>query len=218
MGSIRRGWMYSLPVVDSLIAPNLLRPFDFDGRKFDPVMEVERHLEQMMARYRVGSGSGIAIVSPYASCVQDSYNSLYAALHTFENKFLKEDYMVQWMKQYEHMYRWADYGSKQYYRLIDLIEYARNIKNKIISFGAPAGNWKDNLKNPVGARNPGLFRDFLQLPFFWKTAMPRAGYDRFLEASLLSRVEAIWIIKSVTIGGEQDSELVPLAPNTPFRR
>ena len=218
MGSIKRGWMYSLPVVDSLIAPNLLRPFDFDGRKFDPIMEIERHLEQMMARYRVGSGSGIAVVSPKASCVQDSYNSLYAALHSFENKFLKEEYMVQWMEQHEHMDRWADSESKQYYRLIDLVEYAKNIKNRITSFGALSGNWKDNLKNPVGARKSNIIGDFFQLPYIWKTAMPRAGFDRFLEATLLSKVKAIWIIKSVTIGGEQDSELVPLAPTTPFRR
>ena len=126
--------------------------------------------------------------------------------------------MVQWMEQHEHMDRWADSESKQYCRLIDLVEYAKNIKNRITSFGALSGNWKDNLKNPVGARKSNIIGDFFQLPYIWKTAMPRAGFDRFLEATLLSKVKAIWIIKSVTIGGEQDSELVPLAPTTPFRR
>lgn len=72
-GSFARGWMYSRPVVDTMLfAPMLTRSYDIGGVRFRPLDALVRELEAMTARYRTGNGTGASTVTPASSCVQDS--------------------------------------------------------------------------------------------------------------------------------------------------
>nr|WP_322712056.1 hypothetical protein [Nostoc sp. ChiSLP03a] len=83
MGNLQRGWLATRPVSDILIEFDpVTQDYDFDGVKLSPLKEFQQQLQITMARYRVGDGTGGAMVSPATSCVQDASQALYAAILT----------------------------------------------------------------------------------------------------------------------------------------
>ena len=68
-GNLQRGWLGLRPISDVLV------------RVEEPLLkELALQAEVLMARYRSGDGTGVALVTPATSCVQDSSQALFLAL------------------------------------------------------------------------------------------------------------------------------------------
>ncbi len=58
----------------------ITQDYDFDGIKLSPIAELSRQLDIMTARYRIGDGTGAAVVSSATSCVQDANQALFLTI------------------------------------------------------------------------------------------------------------------------------------------
>ncbi|NJO19146.1 MAG: hypothetical protein HC838_02435 [Spirulinaceae cyanobacterium RM2_2_10] len=78
MGDRQVGWLGTRPVADILIRfPPFTGSYTLGGETRSPLTGFGRQLEAMMARYRVGDGTGATFVGPANNCAQDSNQALY---------------------------------------------------------------------------------------------------------------------------------------------
>jgi len=59
-GSLERGWLNSRPLSDAIVKLDLLEDYHFGGVSLSPLTEFHKQLEIMMARYRIGDGTGVS--------------------------------------------------------------------------------------------------------------------------------------------------------------
>jgi len=207
-GSLKRGWMYSIPIFDALISSELFNEYQIDDWKFSPLNELEKNFSQMNARYRIGGGEGISIVKPWSSCVQDSHNALYAALKGFFKLISENSKLNSWMSN--------NPNDPNVIRFKSLQNYAKNIERRITFMGIAQRDWRINAENPAGHRKASKIGGALSSLLSWKTSYPRSGFDNFLKSSIDSNIDGLWLLRNSMIGGYQNSETKPLAPSTPF--
>lgn len=84
-GDLHRGWVFSRPIGDMLVADQIFdRAFELqmgDGKMQITVLDgIVMSIEEIMAMYRVGFGTGRASVTPVTSCSQDSILAMHLAL------------------------------------------------------------------------------------------------------------------------------------------
>ena len=202
MGNLRRGWMYSIPVADTVLKIPELEPYNINGQTIRPMRGLERELEKMMAKYRTGSGSGCSMVRPDVSCVQDSHCALYGALDQLINGLGKRPEIIAWQKS----------GSADAKRFASLISLGREVEKTITSFGNAQGNWKDFVQTPFGTRNPGKVKALVNALLAIKTVFPRAAHDHLLQL-FASREYPMWTILTCQIGGVIPG-LIPQKPTS----
>lgn len=202
MGNLRRGWMYSIPVADTIIKIPELEPYQINGQKIRPMRGLARELEKMMAKYRVGSGSGCSMVRPDVSCAQDSHCALYSALNILINGLGKQPETVAWLKS----------GAADAQRFEALISLGKEVEKTITSFGIAQENWKDFVETPFGTRNPGKVKAMVNALLAIRTVFPRAAYDHLLKLSA-NRQYSMWTILTSQIGGVIPG-LIPIKPTS----
>ncbi|MEL6165980.1 MAG: hypothetical protein AAFR37_20300, partial [Cyanobacteria bacterium J06628_3] len=99
MGSLWQGWLGTRPVSDILLKYEpITTDYDFDGIKLSPLTEFIEEQREIMARYRVGDGSGASLITPTASCVQDSNQALYATVHDIRKFVELNPTITDWLK------------------------------------------------------------------------------------------------------------------------
>lgn len=209
MGSLRRGWMYTIPVSDTMIQIPELEPYDINGWKINPYRGLSRLLEIMAATYRTGGGSGIASVSPAISCVQDSHYALYGALMTFEKTIGGARQTIEWLST-------KDALDPEVIRFMSLGMLVKDVKDRITILGLSRNDWKKNFDNPLGTRDPNIAETAVRTLLSLKSVFPRDGNDNliFMAANRKCRV---WSILTTMCGGKADG-LTPVAPNSLVNR
>ncbi|HAE39382.1 MAG TPA: hypothetical protein DCG57_12200, partial [Candidatus Riflebacteria bacterium] len=206
MGNLRRGWMYSIPVADTILDIPELRPYQISGRKIRPMRGLERELEKMMALYRIGAGTGCSMVRPDVSCVQDSHCALYAGLDRLAGDFSKKPETIAWLKT----------GTDDAVRFKQLLELARDIENSITRFGIAQGNWRKFAESPFGTRNPDKVAALINTMISLQTMFPRAAHDHLLSMAA-QRQYPMWTILTCQIGGVLP-KLIPQKPTSVLRK
>ena len=206
MGNLRRGWMYCLPVSDTIIGIPELQPFTIGNETIDPLRGLSRELERMMALYRVGGGTGCATIRPDVSCVQDSHAALYSGIHILLEKLGEQPAVKQWLQS-------KGASDPEVQRFNSLKRLGADIEHAITSFSTAQGSWKDFYANPLGTRPPGSANPILNTLLSLNTLFPRGAHDQFLQMAA-DRGYPMWSILTVQIGGLMPG-VIPLKPNTP---
>lgn len=210
MGSTARGWMYSRPVTDIVVRfPEMNTKFKINGREISFMDILNGEVEKMMARYRIGDGDGVAIISSTNSCVQDSSQSLYAAIYNFKELTQKNPSFMKWVKENpEHR---------------DVIAYKKlsELTSSLEKIVKPAGisrpDWKSYAESGYFTTDTGgVMGVVLKTLLSWKTVMPRYADDKFAEV-FLDNGASLWALKAGQIGGEQENRY-PTAPTYPFSK
>jgi len=205
-GSLKRGWMYTIPISDTVVRIPELEPYDFNGWEVKPWSGLNRQLEQMQSLYRVGAGSGLSSVKQDISCVQDSHAALYSALRTFEETIAKTGKVKEWTSG-----KGPDAAEvKRYLRLLLLV---RDIKKSITTFGIAQSNWREFFNQPLGTRNPNKVVALINILLSKRSIFPRKGNDNLLRLAA-DKGYPMWSILTCQVGGEIP-KLVPLAPSSP---
>ncbi|KAF1083524.1 MAG: hypothetical protein GQF41_0302 [Candidatus Rifleibacterium amylolyticum] len=205
-GSLKRGWMYTIPISDTIIRIPELEPYNFNGWEVKPWSGLNRQLEQMQSLYRVGAGSGISSVKQDISCVQDSHAALYSALRTFEETIAKTGKVKEWISG-----KGPDAAEvKRYLRLLLLV---RDIKKSITTFGIAQSNWREFFNQPLGTRNPNKVVGLINILLSKRSIFPRKGNDNLLRLAA-EKGYPMWSLLTCQIGGEIP-KLIPLAPTSP---
>ena len=204
MGDLQRGWLGNRPVSDLLVKfEAVTEDYDFDGVKVSPLKEFTRQMEIMMARYRIGDGTGAAVVKPSTSCVQDSNQALYVTIKRIEAVIKSNPQIQNWLKRYPDHPQTRRFGQ--------LVELGRSLEHQLVPLGIVRSDWRKNAQTLAGTSlEAGSFRNFMAALTTWRTVLPRRAHDE-IATIFLKNQASIWAIRTNQVGG-YDPDIEPLAP------
>ncbi len=208
MGNLQRGWLPTRPVSDILIKFDpVTQDYDFDGVKLSPLEQFQQQLQVTMARYRVGDGTGGAMVSPATSCIQDSSQALYAAILAIKNQVATTPQIQAWLR--------ANPNHPQTLRFQQLVELGQSLEQQLAPLGIVRADWQSQAGILAGTgigKTTKLFQDVSIWAGLttWRTIMPRLAHDD-LAAIFLKHGAIMQVLRTNQVGGWQPN-ITPLAP------
>ncbi|MEH2025533.1 MAG: CPBP family glutamic-type intramembrane protease [Nostoc sp.] len=208
MGNLQRGWLATRPVSDILIKfEPVTQDYDFDGVKLSPLEQFQQQLQVTMARYRVGDGTGGAMVSPATSCVQDASQALYAAIVAIKNQVAITPQIQTWVR--------ANPNHPQTLRFQQLVELGQSLEQQLAPLGIVRADWQSQAGLLAGTGIGKTTQPFQDRSIWaglttWRTIMPRLAHDD-LAAIFLKHGATMQVLRTNQVGGWQPN-ITPIAP------
>ncbi len=212
MGNLQRGWLATRPVSDILIKFDpVTQDYDFDGVKLSPLDELQQQLQVTMARYRLGDGTGGAMVSPATSCVQDSNQALYATILSIQSQVSRTPQIQNWLN--------TNPNHPQTLRFQQLVELGQSLEKQLAPLDIVRADWKSQAGilpgTVIGKKTPPFQDDSIWAGLTtWRTMMPRLAQDD-LAAIFLKHGATMQILRTNQVGGWQ-ADITPIAPTVFF--
>ncbi len=203
VGNLRRGWMYTVPVIDTIVKLPENGVIKTATGEINMFRLLRKEFEKMMAVYRTGSGTGATAVRTDVSCVQDSHAALYAFFRELQSLLKKENANPAAIEAESFV------GA----RIEKLI---KGIEANITFHGIPSGKWKAFYDNPDRQRYTNPFTVVFDTMLSAGTMFPRNANDKMIEMFAEHGLPMYNILISQA-GGKID-KLVPVAPSSPRRR
>lgn len=201
MGDRQYGWLNLRPVRDIVIKLDAFTTrYDIDGVVIAPLESLMYQLQIMMARYRIGDGTGATYVGPANNCAQDSNQALYGSLQQLKRGTESIADPDAWLQAHPDQAAQA----KQ------LVQIGRSLKRDLLPWGSARADWKDHETilgssledDPVKQLGIGLVS--------WRTMLPRIASDRVVE-SFLQRGATVLVLRTSQVGGAMP-DIEPIAP------
>ena len=193
-GSLQRGWIGLRPFSDVLVpmGPEVLEA-------------IELQAELIAARYRSGDGSGVALVTPSTSCVQDSAQALWIAIRQLRQEGIKTAMSPLDRER--------------------LRELGVAFEHLLEPFGLERADWDRNADSAlaVGIRSGGhtaqtdpfvASQSLHHALLSWRSLLPRSAHDRFT-AEFLRAGLPVLALRTNQIPGA-DPRMEPVAPTALF--
>lgn len=208
MGDLERGWLGDRPVCDIICKLDCVCcDYNFDGIQLSPLDELNQQLDIMMARYRSGDGTGVSLVTPATSCVQDSSQAVYATIKKITTEIESNSHIQDWLK--------ANPTDAQTQRFHQLVALAKNLEKVLIPLGIVRPDWH---KNATLAGVHGKFKKShfasvtnpIKAAISYRTMLPRRTQDEIAKV-LLKQGLFLWIIRTNQVGGF-DADISAIAP------
>ncbi len=208
MGDRQRGWLGLRPVGDIIIKlDSMTQDYNFGGIILSPLQQLQQELEIMMARYRLGDGTGAAIVTPAKSCVQDANQALYNTIQHLKNQVTTTPEIQTWLRQHPQ--------HPQTQRFQKLVQLGQNLAQELAPLGIVRSDWQHNADFLAGIGSHRDFvnqEDWLAQILSWRTLLPRYAQDRLARIFWQHRAQ-LWLLHTYQVGG-WDREIAPLAPTS----
>lgn len=198
MGNLQRGWLGTRPVSDVIIKlDTLTQDYGSADNTIKPLAVLQRHLQIMTARYRIGDGTGAAVVTPAQSCIQDSSQALYNTI-----------------KQIEAQVRSQPPIDPQ--KLQPLATLGKRVENALVPVGIVRADWQQNAEILAGIHQHPLdnHTNLATQLLSWRTIIPRVAYDQ-LATIFFEQRATLRFLRTNQIGGN-DPTILPLAPTELF--
>ncbi len=217
MGDLRRGWLYTRPVADVLVKLDIIDDYDFGGDRISPLQEFSRQLQIINARYRIGDGSGAAVVTPATSCVQDSNQALFATVQQVRRRVANSPAIQDWLAAHPQ-----DPTTERFHHLIQLGD---EVEKQLMPLGIVREDWKSNSDALSGTEiRDRTFRrtsakgteNLLAALTSWRTILPRQTQDE-LSIMFLRHGAKLWFLRTNQVGGH-NPDIFPIAPTKAFGR
>lgn len=204
MGDLQRGWLGVRPVSDAIVKFDAVtQDYDFDGIKLSPLTEFTKQLDIMTARYRVGDGTGAAIVTPATSCVQDANQALFLTLLHIQQYVQSNPQIQVWLQRHP--------SHPQTLRFQQLVALGQSLEKELVPLGIVRPDWFKNAHTLTGTHPPtGFFGTLFRTATTWRTMLPRRANDE-MAAILLKHGAKLWFIRTNQVGGF-DPDITPVAP------
>lgn len=197
MGDRQYGWLNLRPVRDLVIKLNALtRDYEIDGQKTSFLNELIHQLQIMMARYRIGDGTGSTYVGPANNCAQDSNQALYAALQRLA-------YVTQKKSQMPTELITAN-------DLQQLNQLGRVLKRDLLPFGSARADWKEHKTILGSSLEDDPLQQLLMGLASWRTMLPRLASDCLMQ-SLIRQGATLLVLRTSQVGGT-NPDIEPIAP------
>ncbi len=210
MGSLWQGWLGTRPVSDILVKYEpITTDYDFDGVKLSPLKELIEELREITARYRVGDGTGASIITPTASCVQDSNQALYSTIYDIQKLVKLSPTINQWLEKHPK--------DKQTQYFNELISLGNTLEKQLVPMGVVRRDWRQNAKDLFGtnSKNSNIITTAINMLKSWRTVFPKRAQDETTKIFLKQNAMA-WVLRSNQVGGFDD-DIAPVAPTTIFK-
>jgi predicted Abi (CAAX) family protease len=201
MGDRQYGWLNLRPVRDVVIKLDAFTTrYDLDGVIVSPLESLLYQLQIMMARYRIGDGTGATYVGPANNCAQDSNQALYGALQQLKRASTAMPNPQAWLKDHPEQVAQA----KQ------LGQIGRSLKRDLLPWGAARADWKDDEAALGSSLEDDPVKQLAMGIASWRTMLPRVASDRVVQ-SFLQRGATVLILRTSQVGGAMP-EIEPIAP------
>ena len=206
-GGLQQGWLGTRPISDIVLKLDAVtEDYDFGTVQLSVMDELRQQLHIMMARYRIGDGTGASIVTPAQSCIQDSSQSVYRTIQAIARRVAESPEIQQWLSDQPN-----DPQTSRFQRLVDLGD---RLTNELVPVGIVRADWRNNA-DVAGVRSTFETQNNLIAQLLsWRTVMPRVAYDQIANIFLAQGATA-WVLKTNQVGG-WDSTILPLAPTELF--
>lgn len=204
MGDLQRGWLGNRPVSDIIVKFDAVtQDYDFDGIKLSPMDEFLRQLNIMMARYRIGDGTGGSVVTPATSCVQDANQALFVTIKQVEEEVKSNPRIQEWLRRHPQ--------DTQTLRFKQLVKLGRDLEKQLAPLGIIRSDWEKNAENLAGTRTTdGTLTTIFKALTTWRTMLPRRAHDE-IATILLKNAATLWVIRTNQVGGF-NPDIAPVAP------
>ncbi|MEW5855928.1 MAG: abortive infection protein, partial [Cyanobacteriota bacterium] len=204
MGDLQRGWLGNRPVSDVIVKLDAVtQDYNFDGIQLSPMKEFMRQLDIMMARYRIGDGTGSSVVTPSTSCVQDANQALFVTIKQVEKQVASNPRIQEWLRRHP--------TDAQTLRFQQLVKLGRSLEKQLAPLGIIRSDWQENADNLAGTRTAdGTLTTILKAATTWRTMLPRRAHDE-MATILLNNGATLWVIRTNQVGGF-NPDIVPRAP------
>lgn len=208
MGNLQRGWVATRPISDILIKFDpVTQDYDFGGIKLSPLEQFQQQLQVTMARYRVGDGTGGAIVSPATSCVQDASQALYTTILAIKNQVATTPQIQTWLR--------ANPNHPQALRFQQLVELGKSLEQQLAPLGIVRADWQSQASILAGTGIGKTTQPFEDRSIWaglttWRTIMPKQAHDD-LAAIFLKHGAIMQVLRTNQVGGWQPN-IIPIAP------
>jgi hypothetical protein len=203
------GWLGCRPVADILVRfPPFTGTYTLgtpgDGQERCPLDTFGRQLTAMMARYRIGDGSGATFVGPAHNCGQDSNLALFAAIRDLEAEIRGADP--------KRLQRWRKRQPQQAGRLAPLLELERILRARLLPIPPLRNDWKRGSVRLGSSLDEQPLRDLLQGLGSWRCLLPRLACETVLKVFLDLGASAL-VLRANQVGG-RNPRIAPVAPLT----
>lgn len=204
MGDLQRGWLGNRPVSDVIVKLDAVtQDYNFDSIQLSPMKEFMRQLDIMMARYRIGDGTGSSVVTPSTSCVQDANQALFVTIKQVEKQVASNPRIQEWLRRHP--------TDAQTLRFQQLVKLGRSLEKQLAPLGIIRSDWQENAENLAGTRTAdGTLTTVLKAATTWRTMLPRRAHDE-IATILLNNGATLWVIRTNQVGGF-NPDIVPRAP------
>jgi predicted Abi (CAAX) family protease len=203
MGDRQFGWLGIRPTCDILIKLDAFTgEYEINGVKRSPLEILERQLEIMTARYRIGDGTGSTYVGPANNCAQDSNQAMYAAIKIIQSALEKNPELQAWLQRYPDE---AD-------RLKQLRHLGKLIKQELMPFGMARADWQEHTETLGTTLEESPLQQLLRGLISWRTLLPRLASDTITEI-FLQQGASVWVLRTNQVGGH-DPDIESIVPLT----
>jgi predicted Abi (CAAX) family protease len=201
MGNRQYGWLNLRPVRDIAIKLDAFTTrYNIDGVIISPLEKLLYQLQIMMARYRIGDGTGATYVGPANNCAQDSNQALYGALQQLKRATTAMPDPDAWLKAHPEQ---AAQAKK-------LEQVGRSLKRDLLPWGTARADWKDHETVLGSSLEEAPMKQLAMGLVSWRTMLPRIASDRVVE-SFLQRGATVLVLRTSQVGGTSP-EIEPIAP------
>ena len=191
MGDRQYGWLNLRPVRDLAIKLDAFTTrYDIDGVILSPLDTLLYQLQVMLARYRIGDGTGATYVGPANNCSQDSNQALYAALQQLRRATESMPDPEAWLKAHPDQAAQA----KQ------LEQIGRSLKRDLLPWGTARADWKEHETILGSSLEDSPLKQLAMGLVSWRTMLPRIASDRVVE-SFLRRGATVLVMRTSQVGG-----------------
>ncbi|MEX1315872.1 MAG: hypothetical protein AB1Z22_01950 [Synechococcaceae cyanobacterium] len=203
------GWLGSRPVADILVrfppftGTYTLGPPD-EERQRSPLDSFGRQLTAMMARYRIGDGSGGSFVGPAHNCAQDSNLALFAAIRDLDAEIRGAEP--------QRRRAWEQRHPEQAERLAALLELERILRGRLLPIPPLRDDWERGSFRLGSSLDDQPLRDLLQGLGSWRSLLPRLACETVLRVFLDLGASAL-VLRANQVGG-RNPRIAPVAPLT----
>jgi predicted Abi (CAAX) family protease len=205
MGDRQVGWLGTRPVADILLRfPPFTSSYTVQEEQRSPLTVFNRQLEAMMARYRVGDGTGATYVGPANNCAQDSNQALYAAIQQLVAQIGATDR--------EAFQAWEQRYPEQAQRLQMLIQLEQSLRRELLPLGNPRVDWQKNAYLLGSSLEDRPLRNLVRGLGSWRTMLPRLASDTVVKVFLAHGASAL-VLRTNQVGGYR-TEIEPVVPMT----
>ncbi len=192
MGDRQYGWLNLRPVRDIVVKlPALMAVYQLDGETRSPLDVIIYQLQIMMARYRIGDGTGSTYVGPANNCAQDSNQALYAALQQGQRVVQEEPRIQEWVKAHPEVAA----------QLQQLKQLGRSLKRDLLPFGTARADWKDHKAVLGSSLEEDPIQQLLTGVISWRTILPRVASDS-VTTSFINQGTTVLILRTSQVGGD----------------
>jgi predicted Abi (CAAX) family protease len=194
MGDRQYGWLGLRPVRDIVIKLDAFTgTYDLDGELRSPLDGLIDQLQIMMARYRIGDGTGSTFVGPANNCAQDSNQALYAAL-----------------QRGSRAREWTQVNPDAAPKIKQLIRLGRSLKRDLLPWGTARADWKGHETVLGSSLEDDPLKQLWMGLVSWRTVLPRVASDAVVQ-SFLQQGATVLVLRTSQVGGS-NPDIDSIAP------